>query len=185
MMEQSTTSSVASTPRKTRAARRLDELLELGPGELLDLYRDAETPRLRDLDGDLRGRMLATPLAARGVVAHFLRALGASDRFPWRGKTFRHHGEARGEGHNRIFGKGFRLFRFETSIGPSRAGAFDALQLDYDLPDNPFFIRAIKDEVRTIAPGLFLGQAWLESVGKPRLCIYFGLESPSAVESTS
>ena len=60
-------------------------------------------------------------------------------------------------------------------MAPSRAGAFDAVQLDYDNPGNPGFIRAIKDEVRVVAPGLFLGQAYLMWRGQPRLVLYFGL----------
>jgi hypothetical protein len=39
------------------------------------------------------------------------------------------------------------------------ADGLDALQLDYDNPGNPFFVRWIKDEVREVAPGLGLGQA--------------------------
>jgi len=70
----------------------------------------------------------------------------------------------------------FRRYRFTTSIAPSRAGDFDAVQFDYDHRDNPFVIRGIKDEVRAIEPGLFLGTAWLPGRrGKPRLGCYFGL----------
>jgi len=35
-------------------------------------------------------------------------------------------------------------------VTKSRAGDFDALQLDYDLPGNPPVIRSIKDEIREI-----------------------------------
>ena len=47
--------------------RSLDELLFLGPDDLAHLYRTGETPRLSDLDGDLRGRLLAVPGAGRTV----------------------------------------------------------------------------------------------------------------------
>ena len=60
--------------------------------------------------------------------------------------------------------------------GPSRGGAFEAVQLDYDHPGNPFFIRLIKDEVRQLRPGLFLGQAYLDRKNAPRLVLYFALE---------
>ncbi len=185
MLEQPTTAtSGVPFPRKSRTVQRLDELLALSPADLSDLYRAAETPRLRDLDGDLRGRMLASPLAGR-TLGRLVRAIGSWDRFPWRGKSFASHGEDHGEGANRVVTDRWKTARFETSIARSRAGDFDALQLDYDLPDNPFFIRRIKDEVRRVAPGVFLGQAWLEAGAKPLLCFYFGLESPpSAVEST-
>jgi hypothetical protein len=163
-----------SAPRGRQPFRSLDDLLYLGPDDLAHLYRAAETPRVSDLDGDLRGRMLAVPLAGKSL-ASFVRALGAWDRFPWRGKSFRSTDAAHGEGINRIVTDRFRRYPFATSIGPSRAGDFDAVQLDYDRRENPFFIRAIKDEVRAIEPGLFLGTAWLVGRGKPRLGCYFGL----------
>jgi hypothetical protein len=161
-------------PRARQPFRSLDDLLYLAPADLAHLYRTAETPQVSDLDGDLRGRMLAIPLAGRSL-ASFVRALGAWDRFPWRGKSFRSTDDTHGEGINRLVTDRFRRYRFTTSIGPSRAGDFDAVQLDYDSRDNPFFVRAIKDEVRAIEPGLFLGTAWLVGGRKPRLGCYFGL----------
>ena len=71
-----------------------------------------------------------------------------------------------------------RLYRFETTVEPSLAGDFDAVKLDYDLPENPFFIRAIRDEIRELSPGLYLGQAYARTGGAFRLWLYFGLESP-------
>jgi hypothetical protein len=154
---------------------RLDDLLDLGPDRLEALYAAASVPTLGELTGDLRGRMLAWP-AIGGVPAAALRALARSDRFPWRGKTFRHESGARGEGDNRVFADRWHVYRFRTSIGPSRGGDFDAVHLDYDHPGNPFFIRAIHDEVRRLRDGLYLGQAYLIRPGTPRLLLYFGLE---------
>lgn len=158
-----------------RAPASVDALLGLSADALARLYRAAEVPRLAALSGDLRGRMLAWP-KVRGRAAELLRALAASDAFPWRGKSFRPHGEDAGEGVNRIFSDRLRRFRFTTSVGRSRAGAFDAVQLDYDHPENPSFIRAIKDELRQLRPGLYLGQAYLHARGADRLVLYFGLE---------
>lgn len=163
-----------SAPETARPFRSLEDLLYLGPDDLAHLYRTARTPRIPDLDGDLRGRLLALPRAGRSL-ASFVRTLGAWDRFPWRGKSFRSTDGAQGEGINRLLNDRFRRLRFTTSVGPSRAGAFDAVQLDYDHRDNPFFVRAIKDEVRAIEPGLFLGTAWIVGRGRPRLACYFGL----------
>lgn len=158
-------------------ARTLDDLLALSPDRLAALYAGAAVPRLDAVAGDLRGRMLAWPSLPRGPVAAVLRRWAASGRFPWRGKSFT-PGEERGEGINRVFLDRFRLYRFETFIGRSRAGEFDALQLDYDRKDNPFFIRPIRDELRELSPGLYLGQAWLEIGSRaPTLVLYFGLTS--------
>jgi hypothetical protein len=165
-----------ATPATRAVPHRLDDLLALGADDLLALYRGAAVPRLDDVRGDLHGRMLAVPALPR-PLARLSCGLASSDHFPWRGKTFTPLSPDRGEGINRVILDRFRFFRFETSIGPSRAGAFDAIQLDYDNPGNPFFIRAIKDEIRELRPGLYLGQAWLEVKQRdPVLALYFGLE---------
>jgi hypothetical protein len=148
----------------------------MAPAELHALYLGALTPALRAADGDLVGRMLAVPVLPR-FLAGLLRRFAAWSGFPWRGKSFSASDDVRGQGINRVFGdrKPRRWFRFDTFIAPSRAGAFDAFQLDYDNPGNPRLIRAIKDEIREVAPGLFLGLAYLMARGRPRLMLYFGL----------
>ena len=166
-----------SAPVSTQP-RTLDDLAALGCDALLERYRGASTPSIRSVEGHLRGRMLAVR-GAGGFVFRMLRAFAAWSRFPWRGKSFTPLSETDGEGINRVFSdvRPSRWFRFETSLAPSRAGAFDAFQLNYDNPGNPFFIRAIKDEIREVAPGLYLGQAYVMLFGKPRLALYFGLTS--------
>lgn len=154
----------------------LSELLRLSTGTLCAMYRDATVPAIADLRGDLKGRMLAVE-GLGAPLAGMVRRFAASDAFPWRGKSFAPTSPERGEGKNRVFDDRFQLFRFETFVGPSRAGAFDAVQLDYDLPENPFFIRAIKDEIRQVEPGLYLGQAYLQVGTDPKLVLYFGLAS--------
>lgn len=177
-MTAATTSTTISSEERAarREARALDDLLRLGADELGELYRRASTPRIGDVDGDLRGRMLVSPRGGEALAAP-MRRLAKWRFFPWRGKSFRPRDQAHGEGINRVFSEHSRWFRFETSIGPSRAGDFDALQLDYDLPENPFFIRAIKDEIRTLEPGLWLGQAYVVVRDRPSLALYFALQS--------
>ncbi len=166
----------ATPSSRSASALVLDDLLALGPAELAVLYTQASTPALAEVAGDLRGRMLATTVL-RGLPAQLARAWASSERFVWRGKSFAPRAAAEGEGINRVIDDRLRLFRFETFIGPSRAGPFEALQLDYDLPSNPFFIRAIKDELRELRPGLWLGQAYLRARGRETLVLYFGLTS--------
>jgi hypothetical protein len=157
----------------------LDELLTFKPETLQALYQGARVPDLASVSGDLRGRMLAWPML-NPMVRSAVRVLASSNLFPWRGKSFAPHSEhgevVVGEGINRVGSDAFRLYRFETFVGRSRAGNFDAVQLNYDLPSNPFFIRAIKDEIRELRPGLYLGQAWLALSGKEHLVLYFALE---------
>jgi hypothetical protein len=161
----------------------LDELAALDCAALERIYAQGRVPGPGALGGHLRGRMLATTFLP-GPLAALARAVARSAAFPWRGKTF-WHGDDRpvdadqghGHGSNRVLNDITWLFRFETSIGPSRAGTFPALQLDYDLPENPGFIRAIKDEIRQVAPGLFLGQAYWMTARGPHLVRYFAVQA--------
>ena len=71
-----------------------------------------------------------------------------------------------------------RLFPFETSFGPSALDGQPTLILDYDLDVNPGFIRRIHDEIREVAPGLFLGPAMWKGRGDARtLVLWFALDA--------
>jgi hypothetical protein len=170
-------SELAMSPNRALVPTHLDELLRADAESLGRLYAAARTPKVADLTGDLRGRMLALVAAPRWLF-WWASLWARTSIFPWLGKSFRAEGPdaARGTGINRVFTDRTRWFRFDTFIAPSRAGEFDAFQLDYDNPDNPFFIRAIKDEVRELRPGLFLGQAYLKTKRRETLVLYFGLE---------
>jgi hypothetical protein len=156
----------------------LDDLLALEPAALERLYQGAAVPALDALRGDLRGRMLAPTVVSPGWSA-LARTWAGTDAFPWRGKSFAPLDRASGRGINRVVSDRVRVFPFETFIGRSRAGDFDALQLNYDLPENPFFIRAIKDELREISAGVYLGQAYWATRKRDHLVLYFALTSLS------
>lgn len=163
-------------PRITRRVARLDDLVFLEHDELRLLYEGAPAPGLSDLDGPLRGRMLAVP-ALPDVVTALPRAWARTGTFPWRGKTFVPRSTEKGEGINRVVSDRLALFRFTTRIAPSRHDGAPVLELDYDHRGNPGFIRRIEDEVRTIAPRLWLGQAWLRTSGKKHFVLWFALTS--------
>lgn len=154
----------------------LDGLLELPHERLAALYTGAPPPVLEALNGPLRGRMLVVP-AVPAAISALPCAWARTSTFPWRGKSFRSLGPDRGEGVNRVVLDRIELFRFETDIGPSLDDGEPVVRLSYDLPENPGLIRRIDDEVREIAPGLFLGQAWLRLRGKPRFVLWFALTS--------
>ena len=179
MTATATSTSISRDVPRTLVA--LDRLLDLPVPELERMYETAKTPTIPEVAGDLRGRMLAWPvLSERRGVQDFFRAFAGSKAFPWRGKSFSPHDAARGEGINRIIKDRWKLFRFDTFIGKSRQGDFDALQLDYDLPGNPPIIKSIKDEIRTVEPGVWLGQAWFVTPRTKFLWLYFGLAEKNA-----
>lgn len=99
--------------------------------------------------------------------------------FPWEGKSFQSRGKDEGSGINRVrLGGRHRLFPFRTHFGPSVIDGQPALVLDYDDPDNPGVIRAIHDEVREVAPGLYFGPACLKKkAGGTSTALWFALDA--------
>jgi hypothetical protein len=167
--------------RGARAEARaldLDALSRMSQRDLAALYARGRAPEgLAALDGHPRGRMLAVRTLDRGPVFGALRRLASSERFPWGGKSFHAHGTAEGEGVNRVhLGGRHQLFPFETRIDASAVDGKPAVILDYDLPDNPWFIRAIHDEVRLVDEGLFLGPAMWKTDDGPVLVLWFALD---------
>lgn len=175
----STTTMDAGAPERavsTDAPTSLDELATMGVDELRRVYAEAQAPAdLHALEGSPEGRMLAVagPLdrdAARGPLARLARA----SWFPWHGKTFRVSDAEAGEGINRVAILGDK-YRFGLSFGRSAMDGERCVVLDYDRPDNPFFIRAIRDELREVSPGLFLGPALLDVGRAPKLVLFFAV----------
>jgi hypothetical protein len=156
------------------APRTLDELARLDAGALSGLYRGGRIFDLRALNGAPEGRMLALvgPLGRPGP-RQTLATLARAERFPWKGKSFQAGSANVGEGINRVVLLGDK-YRFETRVEPSAIDGEPCIFLDYDLPENPFFIRAIRDELRQVGPGLYLGPAMLGQAD-PRLVLWFAI----------
>jgi hypothetical protein len=164
------TSTTASSARWT-----LDDLANKSAIELGGIYAKGAPPTLADLDGSPRGRMLAfTGPLGRGRAAAGLRRFAESPYFPWGGKSFTSRGTQRGDGINRVRVLG-DLFRFETHVGPSKVDGKPCLILDYDLPQNPWFIRKIHDELRQVSPRSFLGPAMWKMRSGAKLVLYFAI----------
>jgi len=174
--------SVSSPPPIPRSApHSLDALASMSLDALDALYRAATvSTTMHAADGQLVGRMLAVR-GLPGAVAGPLRRFAASRSFVWEGKTFQASSDTRGVGHNRVvvprvLGRQ-SLFPFETRFGASAIDGKPTLILDYDLDVNPGYIRHIHDEIREVAPGLFLGPAmWKTATGKA-LVMWFALDA--------
>jgi hypothetical protein len=164
------------------AETTLDSLAARTFGELGALYaRAPNATTMRAIDGTPKGRMLAARGVDRTPLGPLVRAFAASRAFVWDGKTFASTSDTEGTGINRVVVSGVlgrqNLFPFATHFGPSALDGAPALILDYDLGDNPPYIRKIHDEVRELAPGLFLGPAMWKAASGPTTLLWFALDN--------
>ncbi len=145
--------------------------------ELDRLYRSSPKPAsVSDLDGDAIGAMLAWRSPRTGPIASLLRDFGSSSVFPWEGKSFHSKSTESGGGINRINLLGQRRwFPFATRFAASFLDGKPTFVLDYSGPGNPPLIRQIVDEVREVAPRLFMGPAALNVGGRPRPILFFAV----------
>jgi hypothetical protein len=168
-------SAIAQTFAET-SVLDLAALRRMSYAELDELYRSARQPDfISDVNGHARGAMLAWRCPRTGPFAWLLRAFGGSTSFPWEGKSFDGASED-GTGINRVnfFGKQ-KWFPFKTRFTESFLDGKPTFLLDYSGPGNPPFIRSIVDEIREVAPGLYLGPAALLVNGRPRPVLFFAV----------
>jgi hypothetical protein len=152
----------------------LSELVGAHPDALRTIYGEGRPADPLELGAAPRGRVLALAPGS-GVymlTRPLLRAL-ASDVFPWRGKVFDHGGNS---GRDVVFGK--PVFRFHAEVAASEIDGKSTLVLRYVDPafKNPWPVRAVVDELRSIGDGVALGNAFLEIGGSKRLLLWWGLE---------
>ena len=66
---------------------------------------------------------------------------------------------------------------FKTYYGNGlRDKNLNVLVLDYDIPENPFWLRYIRDEIVQVAPNQYLGKLHLRVIGFAFTLGYFELE---------
>ncbi len=154
-----------------------DDLARLSVGELRALYEAGEIFDLSELEGAPRGRMLTLAGGlGRSTPRRVLARLARGALFPWRGKSFSTQDRAgqRGAGINRVILLGER-FPFDTFVEASAIDGKPCIRLDYDKPENPFFIRVIRDELREVAKDLYLGPAMFDGK-RPELVLWFAID---------
>ena len=172
---------MSATAKAPQTTLTIEDLRTMSFDELEEIYRSAKRPAaLSDLNGDALGAMLAWRKPASGPIASLLRSWGGSSLFPWKGKTFESQSGERGEGINRIDFKFTKTqwFSFGTRFDSSFLDGQPSFVLDYSRPGNPPLIRSIVDEVREVAPGLYLGPAALKVKGKPKPILFFSVYFP-------
>jgi hypothetical protein len=143
-------------------APSLDQLLRMNPAELEWLYRQGTTVAIPE--GPIRGTAILSPGTRR------TRPLSRGARLFWQGKVFEPGGAT---AVNRFIG--VRIVRAQVVQGPSWLDGGPALVLDYSQTSRVYANN--RDEIRQVAPGLFLGLMYDRTTSPPGLQMYFALET--------
>jgi len=117
----------------------MPDLRELGKDELEELFRRSPAGELPD--GEAEGIFLVPAIVARII------RLAA-----WRGKRF---DRQQGELENRVLPFGVRAVRAKVYKEPSWFDGKETIVLDYS--KTSFVARKIRDEIREVSPGVYLG----------------------------
>ncbi|NOS67864.1 MAG: hypothetical protein HOO67_05910 [Candidatus Peribacteraceae bacterium] len=93
----------------------------------------------------------------------------------WRGKTFN---TKTNTGINMMGDPPVPAYPFRTYVTKGlRDTALDVLRIDYDSPENSWYVRRVVDEIVQIAPGKYLGKIHLRVIpGFPFIVGFFRLE---------
>lgn len=150
-----------SDARAQAPALTARDLVNMSGPELDALYRGGAAVGLPS------GRLRGTALPAPGARANGLMSTGA--RLIWQGKTVDSSGQL---ATNRFFG--LPMIQGQLYLGESWLDGGPALILDY--ADTSRLYARNRDEIRQIAPGLYLGLMYGRTQPHPTLRLYFALE---------
>lgn len=157
---------VASTARNYVTS--LDELVGGHPDTLRTLFANGQPTDPREIGEAPRGRFLALQPAreVNALARPIVQAIAGP--LPWRGKVFR----ADGSGANVVLGREIAPFAWRTEA--SAVDGAPALVLSY--AERPWPLRAIHDELRTVADGIAIGPIVADTPAGPVVIGWFGLE---------
>src|SRR5262249_34037488 len=130
--------------------------------ELDRLYQGAAATAIPP--GKVRGRAILYPGTRLAVPASRVA------RFMWQGKVIQDDGAS---AINRFFG--VRMIRAKVYYGESWLDGRPSLILDYQ--ETSRLYAPYRDEIREVAPGIFLGLMYSRTVPQPTFKMYFALEA--------
>jgi hypothetical protein len=139
-----------------------DQLVRMPPEAIQQLYRQS-APGTVPI-GAVRGVALPRPGSALAP------SVSRVARVIWQGKIFDHHSATIT---NRFFG--LRMIKGTVSTGPSWLDGGPATIIDYR--GTSLLYAHYRDEIREVAPGLYLGLMYRRRCPQPKLRTYFVLET--------
>ena len=140
----------------------LDQLLAMSSAELDTVYRQGASVAIPE--GRIRGTAILSPGTRR------TRALSRGARLMWQGKVFE---PGQTSAVNRFFG--MRVVRAQVYQGPSWLDGQPSLILDYSQTSRVY--ENNRDEIRQVAPGLYLGLMYDRTTSPVSLKMYFAFDA--------
>lgn len=146
-----------ATPDTSDWGMTVDDLAAASAEELEELFADGDCPALDELDGRYDGAVLSSPHLP--VENAELERLLNAHLLPWRGKRFDATDDPpRGHNEYSVGPLDVDGYGFEGVIRSSELDGDDCYVFDYDIAENPPPMRNVKDELRRISEGLYLGR---------------------------
>lgn len=141
--------------------------------ELDEIYSKAKPGPIPT--GDTRGTAIVTGSLLPRTIAHIARLLA------WQGKVFDIFADNGNSGVliNKITPFSLSFIVAKVYRGKSWMDQQDTIVIDYS--KTSFFAKVIRDEIRQIEPGLYLGKVW---IGKTRM-LDFALSCPEQLKTSS
>ena len=158
------------------------DLLAMSLKELMALFAKSAAPTVQQMNGEFAARLLAQP----GKVAQFIGDITVNNPLltgRWLCKAFRPISDDRGRGYNAFahFGRQVQRYPMETLIAPSRYDGRPAYTLVYASFRSMCGAVNMVDEVRQVAPNLYLGiGTWGFTDAQRRVPLPFVLSGPIA-----
>ncbi len=144
------------------SAVSLDQLLQMSPGQIEAIYRQGAAAPIPE--GRIKGTAILSPGTRR------TRMLSRGARVMWQGKV---NEPGQTSAVNRFFG--MPIIRGQLYYGQSWLDGQPSLILDY--AQTSVVYADNRDEIRQVAPGLFLGLMYDRTTAPPGLSMYFVLEA--------
>lgn len=132
--------------------RTVDDLVKLSQAELDELYKNSAAGKIPD--GDAQGTAIIFPGSMlTEVLIPFIRL------FVWQGKFFYRDREFL---LNKITLFGIKVIKADVYRGESWLCGGESIILDYS--KTSFMAQKIRDEIREVAPGIYLGNAYWDKM---------------------
>jgi hypothetical protein len=129
---------------------KVSEWLTLSRQELDEIYKQAKPGAIPQ--GDTRGTAILAGTAFPELFAKFAR------RVVWQGKVFDLFDKDKGVLVNKVSPVGVHSIVAKVYRDISWLDGKDTIVIDY--AKTSFFAKKIRDEIREVAPGIYLGKVW-------------------------